>query len=221
MAVSRRVPNCIVNAIADGNQYRPFTTALATGGYVDWLAGRQWAGWLSSRGDISDDVRYAVYDAFGTRMQSALPISSRTRRRPVPSSRARRPASPTARMWWCGRMRATDLPATSINTRRPRCRSSTPMAEVRQRLSVNQTDAAERAVTEASVAVLSDGKFVVTWTNEDINASAANADQGAAVQCQWQPGGQPVRHQHQPGHRQSVWLDRHRAEDRRICRGMG
>jgi hypothetical protein len=56
-------PQFLVNAIADGDQYRPAITALTNGGFV--------IAWQDASGDgspdNSDDVRFAVYNAFGVR----------------------------------------------------------------------------------------------------------------------------------------------------------
>ncbi len=57
-------PELIVNVIPDGDQYRPFLTSLANGGFM--------VGWqdASLPGPIGDDVRFAVYDAFGYRQNT-------------------------------------------------------------------------------------------------------------------------------------------------------
>ena len=61
MAVIEFGPEQIVNAITAGDQYRPFITTLATGGFV--------IGWqdASHEASLSDDVRVALYNGLGVR----------------------------------------------------------------------------------------------------------------------------------------------------------
>ena len=76
MAAVPSGPELIVNIIDAGYQYRPFLAALASGGYV--IGWQDASGLGSPPGDISDDVRYAVYDAFGTRISGAADLIANT-----------------------------------------------------------------------------------------------------------------------------------------------
>jgi hypothetical protein len=157
----------IVNTVIGGNQYRPFLTSLANGGYM--IGWQDASGEGSPPGDISDDVRYAVYDAFGTRVSGAGDLIANTEKKGAQFEGAGSGFSDGKYvMVW------TDASQTSpdFNNRAVRgqifnadgSKSGSPFI-------VNQSF--ELSQTEPSVAVLSNGKFVVTWTNEDVDASGA------------------------------------------------
>jgi Ca2+-binding RTX toxin-like protein len=157
----------IVNTVIGGNQYRPFLTSLANGGYM--IGWQDASGEGSPPGDISDDVRFAVYDAFGTRVSGAGDLIANTEKKGAQFEGAGSGFSDGKYvMVW------TDASQTSpdFNNRAVRgqifnadgSKSGSPFI-------VNQSF--ELSQTEPSVAVLSNGKFVVTWTNEDVDASGA------------------------------------------------
>lgn len=174
-------PERIVNTIDDGDQYRPFITGLASGGYV--VSWQDASGLGSPPGDVSDDVRFAVYDAFGTRLSSGDPIANTEKQSAQFETASAAYADGRFVMVW------TDSSATSPDFNNKAVRAQVFNADGSKSGSafiVNQTYPLSQE--DPSVAVLANGNFVVTWTAQDINASSTTDIIGRI----FSPSGSPV-----------------------------
>ncbi|WP_373506218.1 calcium-binding protein [Aestuariivirga sp.] len=171
MAVVPSGPERIVNVIADGKQYRPFTTALSTGGYI--------VGWQDESGvagpQTADDTRFALYDAFGTRLKADVLANTATASSQFQGAAAAFGDGKFVIAW-------TDYSAApdsngDIDSNNGGVKFQIFNADGSKsggEIHANQTDAVSEQLRqdEPSVSVLSSGKFVVTWTNQDIDASS-------------------------------------------------
>lgn len=157
----------IVNRITDGKQYRPYLAALATGGYV--IGWQDESGLGSPPGDFSDDVRYAVYDAFGNRISGGNDLIANTEKLSAQfqGAAAGFTDGKFVTVW-------ADASETNPDFDNRAIRGQIFNADGTKSGSafiINSTYPLSQ--TEPSVAVLSNGKFVVSWTSEDDNASGA------------------------------------------------
>jgi Ca2+-binding RTX toxin-like protein len=160
-------PEVIVNIIDDGKQYRPFFAALATGGYV--IGWQDESGLGSPPGDISDDVRYAVYDAFGNRVSGGNDLIANTEKLSAQFEGAASGFTDGSFvMVW------TDASETDPDFDNRAVRGqifNSDGSKSGDDFIINETYPLSQ--DEPSVAVLTNGKFVVTWTSEDDDASGA------------------------------------------------
>lgn len=165
MSVVRTGPEVIVNQIDDGNQYRPFLVGLATGGYV--IGWQDTSGLGSPPGDISDDVRYAVYDAFGTRMSGASDLIANTEKlgAQFEGTASAFTNGSYVMLWTDGSETSPDFDNRAIRGQIFNSDGTKSGSD----FIVNSTFPLSQ--TEPSAAVLASGKFVASWTSEDDKAS--------------------------------------------------
>ena len=160
-------PELIVNVTDDFKQYRPFLTSLATGGYV--------IGWQDESGDEppigadSDDVRYAIYDAFGNRISGGVDLIANT---DMLASQFEGAAAgftdgKFVMVWTDAGETSPDFDNRAIRGQVFNADGSKSGAD----FMINSTFPLSQ--DEPSVTVLTNGKFVVSWTSEDVNASGA------------------------------------------------
>jgi Ca2+-binding RTX toxin-like protein len=154
----------IVNGITPGLQYRPVITNLASGGFV--IAWQDASGLGSA--DVSDDVRFARFDAFGVRLTGAADTLANTS---TPSAQfdpsiAAGPNGKFVVAWSDSSGTAPDFNNRAV------------------RFQIFNEDGTKSGVEkianttfplsqdEPSITVLANGNIVVTWTSEIVSASS-------------------------------------------------
>ena len=158
-------PEQIVNVTDDFKQYRPFLTSLATGGYV--------IGWQDESGDEppvgadGDDVRYAIYDAFGNRISGGVDLIANTEMlaSQFEGAAAGFTDGKFVMVWTDAGETAPDIDNRAVRGQIFNADGSKSGAD----FIINATFPLSQ--DEPSVTVLTNGKFVVTWTSEDDDAS--------------------------------------------------
>jgi RTX calcium-binding nonapeptide repeat (4 copies) len=173
MAAVPTGPEFVVNAVTNGNQYRPFITRLASGGFL--------VGWQDDSGDFGpqtqDDVRFARYDAFGLRED---PLND-TLAYPTDPVSPGEFAFTAAQFEGSGAGFAngkfvlvwTDYSATGDDLNNGGIRAQIYNADGSfsgDLIDVNTTFPLRQY--QPSVTALDDGRFAVTWTSEIIDASS-------------------------------------------------
>jgi serralysin len=185
-------PERVVNAIPDGDQYRPFLTALATGGYmVGW---QDDSAFDSPPEDGSDDTRFAIYDAFGNREQPGTDLLANTAR---PSSQFEGSAATFADgsfiIAWTDYSAVadsngdTDFNNGGVKFQMFNADGSLIGGEVHANPTTGNLDQLRQ--DRASIAVLADGKFVVTWVSEIVTASSTTDIIGRVFNSDGSPAG--------------------------------
>jgi Ca2+-binding RTX toxin-like protein len=154
----------LVNGIDTGNQIRPAITALATGGFA--IAWQDGSGAGSS--DLSDDIRFALYDAFGNRLSPGLDRLANTQ---LLSAQFEPKIAGLSNggfvlVWTDAGEAGPDFDNRSIKAQV----FNASGVKVGSEISVNTTFPLSQ--DEPSVTVLANGRFVVTWSSEIITASS-------------------------------------------------
>jgi Ca2+-binding RTX toxin-like protein len=170
-------PQFVVNAYTAFKQYRPFATALSTGGFV--------IGWQDESGtDVpvgsQDDVRFARYDGFGTRQSAGIDTLANTT---TPASQFEGSAAGFADgkyviVWTDASGTPPDIDNRSVRGQVFNANGTKSGSE----FIVNSTFTDSQ--TQPSVTVLNSGRFAVTWTSgigddsgaTDIISRVFNAD---------------------------------------------
>jgi Ca2+-binding RTX toxin-like protein len=154
----------IVNAVAVGNQYRPSITKLASGGFA--IAWQDTSGQGSV--DLSDDVRFARYDAFGMRLNAGTDTlaNTTTASSQFEVSAAAYDNGKFVLAWTDASETAPDFDNRAVRF---------------QIFNADGTKSGTEKIANTiyplsqdkpSVAVLTGGNIIVTWTSDDINASS-------------------------------------------------
>ena len=167
MTVTAIGPEFIVNAIPAGDQYRPFITTLATGGFV--------IGWqdASHEASLSDDVRVALYTGLGLRLNAGDDLLTSTA---LAAAQFQGTAAPFSNgkyvVAWTDYSGAADGNGFSdgnnggIRFAIFNAGGSPSSGEFYANTTVPLIQ------NQPSVTVLANDKFVVSWTGQDINASS-------------------------------------------------
>jgi Ca2+-binding RTX toxin-like protein len=158
----------IVNTTTPGDQYRPVVAGLANGGFV--IA---WQDASGASGDVSDDIRTDVYNAFGGRggetianLDTADPTQFITGAQSNPAvSNAGNGRYVVA--WVDAGNTGDDLNNRAVQFRVFEANGA-PATDI---ITANSTTALSQ--DQPSVATLADGKIVVTWTSEIVADSGA------------------------------------------------
>ncbi|MFN0194180.1 MAG: beta strand repeat-containing protein [Aestuariivirga sp.] len=172
----------LVNNLYPGSQYRPAISALANGGFaISW----QDESGLGSP-DFSDDVRFARFDAFGNRLTAAGTdtLANTTLDSAQFESSIAAFADGKFVMVW------TDASETSPDFDNRSVRGQVFNADGTKSGSefiVNSTFPLSQ--DEPSVTVLTNGKFVVTWSSEIVTASGATNIIGRVFNADGTPSG--------------------------------
>ncbi len=154
----------IVNAIADGNQYRPSITKLASGGFA--------IAWQDTSGDglvdLDDAVRFARYDAFGNRFNAGVDTlaNTTTGSAQFEVSMAASEDGKFVLAWTDASEAAPDFDNRAVRFQLFNADGSKSGTEK----IANTTYPASQ--DKPSVTVLTGGNIVVTWTSDDVNASS-------------------------------------------------
>ncbi|MCB1434015.1 MAG: hypothetical protein KDK75_16420 [Alphaproteobacteria bacterium] len=183
-------PELIVNFIDDGNQYRPFLTSLSTGGYlVGW---QDTSGLGSPPGDISDDVRFALYDTFGNRLTSGDTIANTQKLSSQFEGQGAALKDGKYVLVWTDD--GATAPAGSVFTEANAGiklqifdADGTPSGD-EVLVNPNSSSSALRQ-DQPSVAALQNGKIIVTWTTQDVNASSTTNISGRLFNSDGSPAG--------------------------------
>ena len=191
MAVVAYGPELIVNSITAGHQYRPFITALANGGFM--IGWQDASGLGSPPGDISDDTRFATYDAFGIRQKPGVDTIANTQK--LSAQQAGQAAAMTDGKFvvvWTDEGATAPLGSTfteangGVKLQIFNADGSKSGSEVL----VNPNNSSSTlAQDQPSVSVLENGKIMVTWTSEIVGASGTTDIIGRLFNANGSPAG--------------------------------
>ncbi len=154
----------VVNAIHPGNQYRPVIVSLSTGGFV--IAWQDESG--QGSGDLSDDVRFARFDAFGNRLNPGTDtlVNTTTLGAQFEATIAAFDDGRFVIAWTDASEAAPDSDNRAVRLQIFN-QDGTPQGS---EIVVNTTFPLSQDAP--SIAVLGNNNIAVTWTSEDLNNSS-------------------------------------------------